>query len=158
MKFSKKMIILAAAALLILATSATVFASTSASTPAEILAGLTGNSVAGVTQQRIETQQRYGDMAEEAGVLDQFRAEMNELKEASLAELVAAGTMTQDQADAILARIEDNQADCDGDCDNAGGTLSGEGFRFGNSGSGAGTGTGGYGNRSGDGSCIADEE
>lgn len=80
-----------------------------------------------------------------------FQPEMLERKRDILTQRVEAGTMTQEQADAILEAIETHQADCDGTCD---GTCSegigsglGAAFRMGNgagngSGNGLGNGTG----------------
>jgi len=151
MKFSKKLIILSAAAVLLLATSATVFAATSGDSPAEIFARLTNRSTDSVIEQRAQTQQRYGEMAEGAGISQQFKEETTELMQTRLKERVQAGTMTQAQADEVLQRIQENQENCDGDCDNATGTQGIGGIRFG-------SGAGGFGGGDKDGSCITDEE
>jgi hypothetical protein len=76
----------------------------------------------------------YEDAAE-------FQAQMLERKQAILDERVADGTMTQDEADEIIAAIKENMANCGQD----GGSRIGRGM-------GAGFGGGqGKGNRSGDG-------
>ncbi len=83
-------------------------------TPAEALAALTGQTVEDVQATRKATGQTYGALAAEAGQLDEFKAEVLASKKAALAERVAAGTMTQEQADTIIAALEANQANCDG--------------------------------------------
>lgn len=128
MKNLKKIAIIGAIVLILGATSITALA-VSYNTPAEIVAGLTGSSVESVTAQKAETGESYGAMANEYGVLDQFKSQMLEQKKAYLNEQVAAGTMTQERADAIIAAMEARQADCDGTC--SGGTGAGMGAGFG---------------------------
>lgn len=126
-------------------------------TPAEAIAGLTGREVQSVIDERTETGKTYGTIANEAGVLTQLKTEMLEMKKEMIAARVAAGTLTQAQADAILARIESNQAECDGSGTGCGlkGTGRGMGAGFGQGGGQArgqrGQG-GGYGLRNG--SCM----
>lgn len=96
------------------ALSVTAFAASNYTTPAEVAAGVTGRTLESVTEERAETGNRYGTIASQADKLDAFKAEMLELRKEQLAERVAAGTMTQERADEILAAIEANQAVCDG--------------------------------------------
>ncbi|NLV36370.1 MAG: DUF2680 domain-containing protein [Clostridiaceae bacterium] len=151
--------------------SVAAFAASQYATPAEAVAGLSGREVQSVIDERAQTGKTYGAIANEAGVLDKFKAEMLEIKKDTLAARVAAGTMTQEQADAVIARIEENQASCDGTGTGRGqnGTGSGAGIGFGKgngqgrgqngSGLGAGRGQGrgqfgrGTGNGLRDGSC-----
>jgi hypothetical protein len=113
MKKFKKLIILGAAVLLIGATSVSALAAAYGS-PAEILAGLTGRTTDSVIAEKTESGTTYGAIANDSGVLDQFKAQMLELKKADLDARVASGRLTQAQADAILAAMEANMADCDG--------------------------------------------
>lgn len=131
MKF-KKIAVILAIVLAVGVFSATAMAATGYKTPAEIVAGLTGRTTDSVTTERTESGKTYGTIANEAGVLDQFKSQMLEQKKAILEEKVAAGTITQERADAIIAAMENNQANCDG-------TGSGMGMR---SGAGTGNGTG----------------
>lgn len=55
-----------------------------------------------------------GTMANESCVLSDVRGESVEVKKEKLAGLVASEEITQEEADAIIARIETNQATCDG--------------------------------------------
>ncbi len=114
MKKLKKIALIGAVVLIVSAASMTALAASSYNTPAEIVAGLTGKSVESVTAEKTETDVTYGALAGEYGVLDQFKSQMLQQKKAYLAERVAAGTMTQERADAIIAAREANQANCDG--------------------------------------------
>lgn len=143
----------------------------SALTPAEIAANLTGKSVTELQQQR-QAGKTYGAIASEAGKLDEFKTQMIEQKKLILDERVAAGKLTQEQADTIYKNLQDNQANCDGSGNGnarigqkggAGfGQGQGSGMRLGNgtgNGQGLGNGTGngqGMGNRAGncDGTCL----
>lgn len=152
MKF-KKIAVILSVILLVGAFSVTAMAATGYNTPADIVAGLTGRTTDSVTTERSESGKTYGTIANDAGVLDQFKSQMLEQKKAILEEKVAAGTITQERADAIIAAMENNQANCDG-------TESGMGMRSGactgnGTGMGFGGGSGGNGQGFGTGVCIA---
>ncbi|MGE4352928.1 MAG: DUF2680 domain-containing protein [Oscillospiraceae bacterium] len=150
MKNFKKLIVVGAVVLALGATSITALAASGSGTPAEIVAGLTGQSVESVISERAQSGETYGAIADEAGVLEQFKAQMIEQKKAALAERVAAGTMTQERADEIIAAMEENQANCDGTC--SGGTGAGMGTGFGGM---SGNHSGGrYGSGNGLGTCT----
>jgi len=100
------------AAVGLIATGTTVYAATVAS-PAEILSNLTGKTVEAVIEERAEGS-TYGAIADEAGKLEEFKAQMLEAKKAWLDERVKAGTLTQERADEIYKAIESNQAGCTG--------------------------------------------
>lgn len=152
MKNIKKLIIAGIAVLTMAAGSATAFAISKYETPADAVAGLTGREVQSVIDERTQTGKTYGTIANEAGVLDKFKAEMLEMKKKAVAARVAAGTMTQEQANAIIARIEKNQVSCDGTgtgyAQNGSGLGSGAGFGKGN-----GQGRGQHGRGLGNGLC-----
>lgn len=93
--------------------SITAFAESEYDTPAEALAGLTGTTVEEVTAKRIETGKTYGVLANEAGKFAEFKAELLEMKKDALQARVEAGRLTQEQAEARLAAITANQAECD---------------------------------------------
>ena len=80
MKNMKKMISLAAAVMLIGAASVTAFAASDYSNPAEAVAGLTGRTVEDVVSEKYETGKTYGTIAGDAGVLDEYQAEMIQIK------------------------------------------------------------------------------
>ena len=124
---------------------------TGATTPAEILSALTGKSVEAVTAERAEGT-TYGTIAQEAGKLDEFKAENLVQKKALLDQRVKDGNLTQAEADTFYKSIETNQATCDGTSSARMGQKNGTGFR---QGMGRGTGQhsgGGFGGGIGSGS------
>ena len=149
MKNFGKIAAVGAIVLVIGATSVTALAASGYSTPADIVAGLTGQTAEDVITEKTDTGETYGAIAEDNGVLEAFKDQMMENKEALLNERVAAGTMTQERADAIIAAMEENQVDCDGT--GTGGLGSGMGAGFGMNGQADcdGTGTGGLGSGTG---------
>ncbi len=147
MKKIKKFIIAGITVLTLVAGSATAFAASQYATPAEAVAGLTGRGVQSVIDERNETGKTYGSIAKDEGVFDEFWSEILEMKKDTLSERVAAGTLTQEQADAMLAKIEANQANLDKPgtgCGMGAGFRQGggQGHRHGNRGMGAGLGKG----------------
>jgi len=114
MKKIKRFIMVGAMVMVVGATTVTAFAASSYGTPAEALAGLTGKTVEDVIAERAETGKTYGTLANDAGKLEEYQAEMLQIKKDVLAEKVAAGLMTQERADEITAAIEKNQTNCDG--------------------------------------------
>ncbi|KUO72324.1 MAG: hypothetical protein APF81_21720 [Desulfosporosinus sp. BRH_c37] len=83
-----------------------------AMTPAGIAAGLTGQTVEQVTAERAAGK-TYGNIASEAGKLDEFKAQILEQKKIILDQRVKDGNLTQAQADQIYASIKTNQISCD---------------------------------------------
>lgn len=126
----------------------TAVAAATGNTPAEITAGLTGKTVEQVIAERAAGK-TYGTIADEAGKLEEFKAQTLEQKKAVLDQRVAAGTLTQDQADAIYSSLKTNQATCDGTGNAAIGKNAGVGFGMGQ---GQGQGIGQKGKRAGQGS------
>lgn len=102
--------ILTAGLLLVGATG--VFAATFKS-PAEIYAQLKGVTVEEAYAAKA-TGSSYGQLAAEAGVLDEFKSKMLENRKAVIQDRVANGQLTQEQADAVIKNMEANQAVCDG--------------------------------------------
>ncbi|ODA42862.1 hypothetical protein DSBG_0212 [Desulfosporosinus sp. BG] len=86
---------------------------TGATTPAGIVSALTGKSVEQVTAERAAGKS-YGTIANEAGKLEDFKTQTLERKKVLLDQSVAAGNLTQDQANAAYESIKANQATCDG--------------------------------------------
>ncbi|NTV89049.1 MAG: DUF2680 domain-containing protein [Clostridiales bacterium] len=125
-----KRVIAIVVAVLVLGTAGAAFAATY-KTPAEIVAGLTGQTTEQVFAERAEGK-TYGTIANDAGKLEEFKAQILAQKKAILDQRVKDGTLTQAQADAAYNAIAANQAICDG-------TGSGIGMGCG---AGYGTGTG----------------
>ena len=114
MKTIKKFVIAGIMVLVLLAGTVAALAAAQYATPAEAVAGLTGRDVQSISDERAQTGKTYGTIAHEAGVMAAFKAEMLEMKKDILAARVAAGCMTQEQADAVLNKIVSHQATCDG--------------------------------------------
>ena len=134
MKNLKKLVAVIAA-VGILGTASAAYAA-EVKTPADIAAGLTGKNVDDVNKDRAAGK-TYGTIANEAGKLEEFKAQMLEQKKALLDQKVKDGTLTQQKADEIYNAIKNNQASCDGTGNAQIGKKYGAGF-----GSGAGTGSG----------------
>lgn len=110
----KKLALLGAVVLTIGATSVTVFAASTFGTPAEIAAKVTGRTVEEVTEEKFQNGITYGGVAKNYDSLEEFQAAMLENKIAILNERVAEGTITQAEADEIIAALKENQSTCDG--------------------------------------------
>ena len=157
MKKFKNVAIVMAVILVIGVTSVTAFAASGYTSPAQIITGLTGKSIESVIADKTESGSTYGAIASEAGVLDEFKAQMLEQRKTNLSERVTAGTMTQERADEIIAAMEENQANCDGSGTGSGmcsGTCTGTGAGLGNSAGNRGGGQNGSGR--GMGACLTD--
>lgn len=128
MKNVRRLMMVGTVLTLVGAASVTAFAASGYNTPAEAVAGLTGKSLEEVTIERYENGKTYCTIAKDAGKLEEFQAEMLEVKKDMLADRVAAGLMTQERADEILAAIEKNQAVCDGTGTLRAGQSTGAGF------------------------------
>jgi hypothetical protein len=98
-----------------------------ATTPAGIVSSLTGKSVEEVTAQRAAGT-TYGAIAQEAGKLDEFKAQILEQKKIVLDQKVKDGNLTQAQADQIYNSIKNNQTTCDGTGSAGIGRSNGVGF------------------------------
>ncbi len=152
-KTAKKVMAVAIAVGAIAVISGAAFAATYRS-PAEAAAGLTGKTVDEVVAERAETGKTYGQIADEAGKLEEFKEEKLAIRKEVLDERVAAGTLTQEEADAILARTQERMEACDGTCTPGSGENGGFGFRQGNGdGSGAGYRGGGRNGMRGQNTC-----
>lgn len=101
----KKVFSIALVSVLLIALGGVAFASTF-DTPAEIYANLTGKTVEEVYEER-GTDMTFGQLADENGLLEEFKALSLENKKAILDERVKDGTITQEQADEILKAMED---------------------------------------------------
>ncbi len=170
MKNIKKIFAVGTLVLALGATSISVLADSAYKNPAEAVAGITGRTLESVVAERYETGKSFGTIASEAGKLDEFKAEILEIKKDSLNAQVEAGRITRERADAIIKAMEENQAVCDGTGTGRMGQNSGAGFcsgtglgeGCGNRGTGSGRGQGGGGRGMGfggmglqDGSCYA---
>ncbi|HHX61668.1 MAG TPA: DUF2680 domain-containing protein [Epulopiscium sp.] len=112
MKNFKKMNVLGGIILAIGATSVTAFGASVYRMPAETMAGFTATIEENFVVETQDLNETYGTIADQAGMLDKLGKERIELKKDDLNEQVAVGTITKEQADAIIKAIEANQANC----------------------------------------------
>ncbi len=99
---------------ILLVAATTVWAATAAKTPAEIYTNLTGTTVKEAYEQRTAENKTFGQLAEEADKLDEFKEQLLESKKSILQQKVEDGVFTQEQADAFLKVLEERIAACDG--------------------------------------------
>jgi hypothetical protein len=155
----KTLLLTGAAVFLIGAMSITAYATSGYKTPAEAAAGVTGKTVDEVISEKQDTGKTYGEIANEAGKLDEFKNEVLQMKKDAIEQKVANGTLTREQADEIIKALEENSANCDGTGSARIGQKYGAGFGMGSgnctsgtcSGNGTCTGNGGNGQRRGSG-------
>lgn len=83
-------------------------------TPAQIYSDLTGKTVEQAYTERQEYGESYGQLAQEAGKYEEFKSQMMENKKATLEERVQSGQMTQEQADALMERMENCEGESQG--------------------------------------------
>jgi hypothetical protein len=81
--------------------------------PSDIVSSITGKTIEEVQSERAEGK-TYGTIASESGVLDEFKTEILEQKKLILDERVADGNLTQEEADEIYTKLQENQLTCDG--------------------------------------------
>ena len=113
-------------------TSITVFAAAKYDSPQEALAGMTGKTVEEITEKKVQENKTYGAIAAEEGKLDKFKVELLEQKREMIQERVAEGDLEQEDADAVLERIQERQETCIGEGNPGEGMMEVLGMRFGN--------------------------
>ena len=127
-------------AIFVLGTAGAAIAATYKS-PADIVSGLTGKTVDELYKEKAAGK-TYGNIASDAGKLEEFKVQMLEQKKASLDQQVKDGTLSQERADEIYNAIKANQAICDGTGNSGLGMRSGAGCGSGGCGMGDGQGRG----------------
>jgi hypothetical protein len=106
----KKKLVVLMAVVMVFGTMGAAFADSSFN-PASVFGGLKGVDEEAAFEMRRESNLHFGELAENEGFSEEFRAEMLQVKKARLVELVAEGKLTQEAADEILVSFEN----CDGD-------------------------------------------
>lgn len=101
----KKIITIALVSVLLISLGGIAFASTFDS-PAKIYADLTEKTVEEVYEER-STDKTFGQLAQENDIFEEFQAANLEIRKAILQERVNEGTITQEQADAMLKAMEE---------------------------------------------------
>ncbi len=108
MRKLKKLTKLIIGGVMVLSLGAVAFAD-SVMTPAQIYSDVTGKSVEEAYEDR-QSGKTYGQLAQEEGKYEEFKEQLLENRKDLLEERVAEGTMTREQADSIIERMEE----CDG--------------------------------------------
>ena len=111
---TKKLLVVGAVVLAVAVTAITSFAASEYNSPAEALAALTDKTEEQIIQERQESGTTFGAIAEENGVLEEFKAEVLQIRKDRIEAKVADGTLTREEADEIIQAIEERMADCDG--------------------------------------------
>ncbi|AHM57391.1 hypothetical protein EAL2_c21100 [Peptoclostridium acidaminophilum DSM 3953] len=111
--FSKRTALLTTTAVAVLSLGAVAFAD-SIMTPAQIYSEVTGKTVEQAYTDRQTSGESYGKLAQDAGKYEEFKSQMMESKKAVLEERVSSGQMTQEQADALMERMENCEGDSQG--------------------------------------------
>ncbi|PKM86665.1 MAG: hypothetical protein CVU87_11430 [Firmicutes bacterium HGW-Firmicutes-12] len=83
------------------------------SSPAELLSSLTGVSIQDIYEQH-QQDKTFGQIADENGVLVEYRLEQVNLKKQIIDERVQAGVITLEQGETIKKALEERVANCDG--------------------------------------------
>lgn len=119
------------ASLMVVSLGVASFAKASYTTPQKALSALTGKSEEEILSQKVDSRKSYRTIAEEAGVLDEYRKECLEIRKEQLEKSVAEGYLTREEADAMIKLYEENQTICDGGFYGAGGNGAGCGYGYG---------------------------
>lgn len=99
----KKLIISGALLAALSVGTASALAQPAYTNPMQIAASLTGRSVDSIADECYTSGKSPAQIADEAGKLDEFKADMQDLRKARLDKAVAEGRMSQERADRILA-------------------------------------------------------
>ena len=105
----KKLLVIAV--VLAISVAGAVFAY--AATPADIVSDLTGLTQEEVAELRASGS-TYGQIAQDEGKFEEFKAAFLEARKERLAQMVADGRITQERADEIIETISERIASCDG--------------------------------------------
>ncbi len=124
MKKSLKFILAGTMGATLFLSATPVMANTQSYTLSELLARETGETVESIVQVKVESGKTFGEIANEYGVLDEFKKENLEIKREMLNSRVANGLLTQTEADLMYNQMLEYQENCDGT-----GTYSG-GYRL----------------------------
>jgi hypothetical protein len=130
-KMKRKMLILTVAVLAVLVVGASTALANGNVNGYDTIKQLTGMTDDEIVAQRADGA-RLGEIAEEKGVRDAFRETMEVYKLETIKQRLADGTLTQEEADAIIASLED----CDGTSEAK--HIFGGGMMFGNGNNGEG--------------------
>lgn len=113
MKYIKKVLLAFVMVVLIGSVGVSVLAKNNVD-PAESLAKVTNKTVEEVREARNNLEKTYGQIAKDAGKLEAFKLERNQVRKDHIQAKVAEGKISQSEADDFIAQREARQATCDG--------------------------------------------
>lgn len=114
-KISKKLIIVLALVLVIgVGTTSLAVENNRVSHP-DILSNITNKPLEEIIEIRNNTGKTYGQIADEFGVLEEYKEEMFTIKKNFINEKVDNGYLDREEADKIIANMESNKDLCDGE-------------------------------------------
>ncbi len=114
MKKSLKFILAGTMGATLFLSATPVMANTQSYTLSELLARETGETVESIVQKKVESGKTYGEIANDYGVLEEFKKGSLEIKREMLNARVASGLLTQAEADSLYIQMLEYQEDCDG--------------------------------------------
>lgn len=135
MRKLKKLTKIIIGGVMVISLGAVAFAD-SVMTPAQVYSDVTGKTVEEAYEDR-QSGKTYGQLAQEEGKYDEFKEQLIENRKELLEERVEDGTLTREQADYMLQRMEE--------CDGTNPGQNGFGLGRGNGGCGYGNGQCGFG-------------
>ncbi len=102
----KKMLAIGAAVLMLGASSVAVYGASAYKSIPEMVAGITGRTIESVIDERVQTGKSYATIASDAGKTDEYIEGATQLRKDVLDARVAAGLLTQEEADALIAACD----------------------------------------------------
>lgn len=109
-----KVLALSVVGVSILGIGATSASAISNRTRAEKLSELTGKPTEEIISEKFESGKTYGEIAEENGVLEEFRDYHYEEKKNIVQENIDSGLITDEEGQKTLKYLAEQQANCDG--------------------------------------------
>ncbi|HHX70990.1 MAG: DUF2680 domain-containing protein [Miniphocaeibacter sp.] len=114
-KISKKLIVILALVMALgVGTTALAVENNRVSHP-DILSNITNKPLEEIIEIRNNTGKTYGQIAEDFGVLEEYKEEMFTIKKNFINEKVDNGYLDREEADRIIANMESNKDLCDGE-------------------------------------------
>lgn len=114
-KISKKLIVVLALVMALgVGTTSLAVENNRVSHP-DILSNITNKPLEEIIEIRKNTGKTYGQIAEEFGVLEEYKEEMFTIKKNFINEKVDNGYLAREEADRIIANMESNKELCDGE-------------------------------------------
>ncbi len=102
----KKLLAIGTAVLMLGVSSVAVYGASAYKSVPEMVAGITGRTLESVVDERVQTGKSYATIAADAGKTDEYIEGATQIRKDVLDARVAAGLMTQEEADALIAACD----------------------------------------------------